>query len=73
VGVCIIAGTAIRYYFPALSDSLARLEYANISIPIAVVLLLMMYPIMLKVKYTELIKVRKNAKPLSLTLIVNWG
>ncbi|MDH3677889.1 MAG: hypothetical protein OEQ12_06260 [Nitrosopumilus sp.] len=73
VAVCIIAGTATGYYFPSLSDSLAELEYANVSIPIAVVLLLMMYPIMLKVKYTELIRVRKNAKPLTLTLIVNWG
>lgn len=73
VAVCIVAGTAIGYYFPELSDSLAGLEYANTSIPIAVVLLLMMYPIMLKVKYTELIKVRKNAKPLSFTVIVNWG
>ena len=73
VAVCIIAGTAIGYYFPELSDSLVEFEYANVSIPIAVVLLMMMYPIMLKVKYTELIKIRKNVKPLSFTLIVNWG
>jgi ACR3 family arsenite efflux pump ArsB len=63
VAVCIIAGTTIGYYFPGLSDSLAELEYANVSIPIAVVLLLMMYPIMLKVKFTELVSIRKNAKP----------
>jgi ACR3 family arsenite transporter len=73
VAVCIIIGTAIGYYFSGISDSLANLEYANVSIPIALVLLMMMYPIMLKVKYTELIKVRKNAKPLSFTVIVNWG
>lgn len=73
VAICIVAGTAIGNYFPELSDSLAELEYANVSIPIAVVLLMMMYPIMLKVKYSELIKIRKNAKPLSFTLIVNWG
>lgn len=73
VSICIIAGTAIGYYFPDLSDSLAEFEYASVSIPIAAVLLMMMYPIMLKIKYTELIRVRKNAKPLSFTLIVNWG
>lgn len=73
VAVCIIAGVAIGHYFPESSESLAEFEYANVSIPIAVVLLMMMYPIMLKVKYTELIKVRKNAKPLSFTVIVNWG
>jgi len=73
VVVCITIGTAIGHHFPELSDSLAGLEYANVSIPIAAVLLMMMYPIMLKVKYTEIIKVRKNAKPLSFTVIVNWG
>ncbi|MEX0861329.1 ACR3 family arsenite efflux transporter [Nitrosopumilus sp.] len=73
VAICIIAGTAIGYYFPQLSDSIAEIEYANTSIPIAAVLLTMMYPIMLKIKFSELIRVRKNAKPLSFTLIVNWG
>jgi len=73
VAVCIIAGTVIGYHFPALSDSLAELEYANVSIPIAMVLLLMMYPIMLKVKFTELVRIRKNAKPILFTTIVNWG
>ena len=57
VAVCIIVGTIIGYYFPGLSDSLAELEYANVSIPIAIVLLLMMYPIMLKVKFTELARI----------------
>ena len=73
VAVCIIVGTTIGYYFPGLSDSLAELEYANVSIPIAIVLLLMMYPIMLKVKFTELVRIRKNAKPILFTTIVNWG
>ena len=73
VAVCIIIGTAIGYHFPGLSDSLAELEYANVSIPIAIVLLLMMYPIMLKVKFTELVRIRKNAKPILFTTIVNWG
>ncbi|HUU48011.1 MAG TPA: ACR3 family arsenite efflux transporter [Nitrosopumilaceae archaeon] len=73
VAVCIIVGTIIGYYFPGLSDSLAELEYANVSIPIAIVLLLMMYPIMLKVKFTELVRIRKNAKPILFTTIVNWG
>lgn len=73
VAVCIVAGTVIGYYFPQLSDSISEIEYANTSIPIAAVLLMMMYPIMLKIKFSELVRVRKIAKPLSFTLIVNWG
>ncbi len=73
VAVCIIIGIIIGYYFPETSDVLAEFEYANVSIPIAIVLLLMMYPIMLKVKFTELIRIRKNAKPILFTTLVNWG
>ena len=64
VAVCIVIGIAIGYYFPETSDVLAEFEYANVSIPIAAVLLLMMYPIMLKVKFTELVRIRKNARPI---------
>jgi len=70
VAVCIVVGIAIGYYFPETSDVLAEFEYANVSIPIAVVLLFMMYPIMLKVKFTELIKIRKNAKPILFTTLL---
>jgi len=73
VAVCIVAGIAIGHYFPESSESLAELEYANVSIPIAVVLLIMMYPIMLKIKFRELIKIQKNTKPILFTLLINWG
>ena len=73
VAVCIVVEIVIGYYFPETSDVLAEFEYANVSIPIAVVLFLMMYPIMLKVKFTELIRIRKNAKPILFTTLVNWG
>jgi ACR3 family arsenite transporter len=52
---------------------LAEIEYANVSLPIAIVLLMMMYPIMLKVKYSELLQIKKNAKPIVYTVIINWA
>jgi len=70
---CIVVGIVIGYFFPETSKILAEFEYANVSIPIAVVLLLMMYPIMLKIKFTEMIKIRKNTKPILFTVLVNWG
>lgn len=72
VVVCIIVGTLLGYFFPSLSGSLAKLEFANVSLPIATVLL-MMYPIMLKVKYSELLQIRINARPISYTVIISWG
>lgn len=73
VALCMIAGTAIGYFFPGFAGALGRFEVANVSIPVAVVLLAMMYPIMLKISLREISKVRKNSKPLTLTLIVNWA
>ncbi|HIH42540.1 TPA: ACR3 family arsenite efflux transporter [Candidatus Woesearchaeota archaeon] len=73
VAICIILGTAIGYFFPILSKILNDIEIANVSIPVAIVLLVMMYPIMLKISFKEIAKVKNNQKPLWLTLIVNWA
>ena len=73
VAICIILGTAIGYFFPAVSGILGGVEVANVSIPVAIVLLLMMYPIMLKISFKEIAKVKNNHKPLWLTLTINWA
>ncbi|HIH73747.1 MAG TPA: arsenic resistance protein, partial [Methanosarcina sp.] len=73
VAVCIILGTAIGYLFPGFAGTLGGIEIANVSIPVAVVLLIMMYPIMLKINFEEILNVEANLKPLVLTLIVNWA
>jgi arsenite transporter len=73
VVICIIIGTVLGFSFPDLSSFLAKMEFANVSIPIAVVLLIMMYPIMLKVKYSELVQIKENRKPIAYTLIINWA
>jgi len=73
VAICIIMGTSIGYFFPSFANLLGTFEIANISIPVAIVLLIMMYPIMLKISFSEIFNVKKNAKPLWLTLVINWG
>jgi len=71
--ICIILGTAIGYFFPKSAITLGGFEIANVSIPVAIVLLIMMYPIMLKISLKEVFDVRRNTKPLFLTLIINWA
>jgi ACR3 family arsenite transporter len=73
VVLCIILGTAIGHFFPKAAATLGSFEIANVSIPVAVVLLIMMYPIMLKISLKEVLDVKNNKKPLTLTLIVNWA
>ncbi|MFH1409093.1 MAG: ACR3 family arsenite efflux transporter [Nanoarchaeota archaeon] len=73
VAICIILGTAIGYFFPSMAETLGTFEIADISMPVAIMLLLMMYPLMLKIKFSEILKVRNKPKPLILTLILNWA
>jgi len=73
VAICIILGTAIGYFLPDIQVVLGEFEIANVSIPVAIVLLVMMYPIMIKISIEEIKKVRGNQKPLWLTVIINWA
>jgi len=72
VALCIILGTGIGYFFPKAASSLSQIEVANVSLPVAIVLLIMMFPIMLKISLKEVMDVSRNSKPLILTLIINW-
>jgi ACR3 family arsenite transporter len=73
VAVCIILGTAVGYLFPKAAKTLGGIEVANVSLPVAIVLLIMMYPIMLKISLREVMAVGRNSKPLLLTIAVNWA
>ena len=73
VALCIAAGTLLGRFFPQISDGLARLEVASISIPIAVCLFAMIYPIMVQISWEEIKKAALSPKPISLTLFANWA
>jgi ACR3 family arsenite transporter len=73
VALCIGAGIGLGRLFPQLSDMLARLEVAGISIPIAILLFAMIYPIMVQISWEEIRKAIRSPKPLGLTLFANWA
>ena len=72
VALCIGAGTLLGRVFPQMSDILARLEVAHISIPIAICLFAMIYPIMVQISFEEIKRATRSPKPILLTLFVNW-
>jgi arsenite transporter len=78
VGLCIIGGILLGKIAPGVAESLDNMAiYVNgapvVSIPIAIALFFMMYPIMVKIDFAEVVKAGKSPKPVLLTLIVNWG
>lgn len=73
VAACMIVGTLIGNAFPRFAKTLGAWEVAEVSIPVAVVLLLMMFPIMLKINFAEILRVKDNPTALGLTLVVNWA
>ncbi len=70
--LCMGAGILIGKYLPQIPAALSKLQYAQVSIPIAVLIWLMIYPMMLKVDFQSIRNVRKNPKGLFVTWSVNW-
>lgn len=70
--LCMAAGVLIGRFLPGIPAFLGRFTYANVSIPIAILIWLMIYPMMLKVDFQSIRDVRSNPKGLFLTWVVNW-
>lgn len=70
--LCMVMGILIGKFLPAIPAFLDRLSIAGISIPIAILIWIMIYPMMLKVDFQSVKQVGKNPKGLFITWIVNW-
>lgn len=72
VTLCIIVGIVVGQLLPIVPETLGKWEYANVSIPIAVLIWLMIYPMMLKVDFQSVKNVGKRPKGILITCITNW-
>lgn len=70
--LCIIGGILIGKYIPTFPKLLNTFEYAHVSIPVAVLIWLMIYPMMIKVDFTSIKNATKKPKGLIITWIINW-
>ena len=72
VAICIVVGILIGQYAPSVPATLNKFEYANVSIPVAILIWLMIFPMMLKVDFKSVRNVGRNPKGLIITGITNW-
>ncbi|MBI1243052.1 ACR3 family arsenite efflux transporter [Umezakia ovalisporum] len=69
---CILGGILLGRLFPGVALALDVISIYQVSIPIAVCLFFMMYPIMVKIDFTQAVNAVRAPKPVILTLVVNW-
>ncbi len=75
VAVCMGIGIAIGKYYPDITHQIREMEFgenSHINLPIAVLIWLMIYPMMLKIDFASVLDVRKRPRGILITLFVNW-
>ena len=72
VSLCIITGIGLGQWAPSVSQSLAKLEIAQINLPVGVLIWVMIIPMLVKVNFGALRAVRQHVRGIAVTLFVNW-
>ena len=72
VALAIIVGIAIGRLFGSSIEFLSELEVAKVNIPVAILVWMMIYPMMVQIDFSSLKKVTQNVRGLGLTLVINW-
>ena len=70
--LCMAIGVMIGVYLPGIPKLLSRFEYANVSVPVAILIWLMIYPMMLKIDFESIKQVGQNPRGLIVTWVTNW-
>lgn len=72
VALCIIIGVILGKLVPGAFQFFAELEYAHVNLPVALLIWIMIYPMMVQIDFTSLKKVTQKPKGIILTVIINW-
>lgn len=73
VVVCIVVGIALGERFPALFQSIGRMEIAKVNIPVGLLIWIMIIPMLIKIDFGALHQVKSHWKGISVTLFINWA
>src|SRR5690554_4969352 len=72
VALCIVAGVAIGQFWPGVPETLSAWTYAQVSIPVAILIWLMIFPMMVQIDFSSILRAGGQPKGLIITLAVNW-
>ena len=70
--ICMVVGVLIGNFIPEVPKFLNKFEYAKVSLPVAILIWIMIYPMMMKVDFQSIKNVKNNPKGLYVTWITNW-
>jgi ACR3 family arsenite transporter len=73
VALCIVAGIGLGHLFPGLFGTIGSMEFANVNMPVAFLIWLMIIPMLLKVDFTAVGQLRDHWRGIGVTLFVNWA
>jgi len=73
VALCIVAGVALGHFVPAPFHAIGRMELAQVNLPVAVLIWLMIIPMLLKIDFSALHQVKEHWKGIGVTLFINWA
>jgi ACR3 family arsenite transporter len=72
VALCMVVGILIGKFIPTIPVFLNQFEYVKVSIPVAILIWIMIYPMMMKIDFQSIKNIEKNTKCLYVTWIINW-
>jgi ACR3 family arsenite transporter len=73
VALCIVAGIALGHAFPALFHAIGSAEIARVNLPVAVLIWLMIIPMLVKIDFAALSRVKEHWRGIGVTLFINWA
>ena len=72
VALCIVAGILVGQLFPAVFQAIGRMQYAQVNLPVGLLIWVMIVPMLVKVDFGALLEVRQHVRGIGVTLVVNW-
>ncbi|MEG0149947.1 MAG: ACR3 family arsenite efflux transporter [Comamonas sp.] len=71
--LCIVAGIALGHWMPTLSHAIAAMEVAKVNLPVGLLIWVMIIPMLVKIDFSALSRVKSHARGIGVTLFINWG